>query len=85
MSKAVLVMEMPPNCYVCELQCRNVVGLFVCAIGRNNADYCSGRPDYCPLRELPEYITEPIDVEEEYSKGTMDGWNGCIDAIIGDQ
>lgn len=49
-----------------------------------------GKPfgNWCPLLPLPERITEPIDADdvgEDYSKGTMDGWNACIDAITGER
>lgn len=48
MAKAVLVMDMPENCFKCNLQdwanCRITKK---CHVGE-------GRPDWCPLRELPE-------------------------------
>lgn len=42
------------------------------------------KPDWCPLWELPERITEPIDADDvgrDYSEGAMNGWNACLDAI----
>lgn len=38
------------------------------------------------VMNMPEKITEPIDADDvgkDYSQGTMDGWNACIDAITG--
>ena len=62
MSKAVLVMDMPESCDMCDfaddtqpprygertLYC-NAPG-----IGDDVTDYVTCRPDFCPLRELPE-------------------------------
>lgn len=42
----------------------------------------------CPLVPMPEKIQEPIDADDvgrDYSKGTMDGFNLCIDAITGER
>lgn len=39
-----------------------------------------GKPDWCPLRELPERSDHP----EHCDNGRFDaGWNGCLDAIEG--
>ena len=42
------------------------------------------RHDKCPLQELPERETEMIDAEDlgrDYVRGTMNGWNACLDEI----
>lgn len=58
MSKAVLVMDMPDKCEECPLE--------LCIEGQFNANICRGyekyrvnsdskkRPDWCPLKPLPE-------------------------------
>lgn len=73
MSKAILVMDMPENCFKCKLQdwanCRIVKG---CHTGDT-------RPDWCPLKEVPKKL-DYIGLEE-YDKG----YNACIDAILGDK
>lgn len=79
MSKAVLVIDMPESCYKCKLQewlnCKIVKG---CHIGET-------RPDWCPMRPLPEKIPEPKDGYEAIEVSIKrDGWNACIDAITGD-
>lgn len=80
MSKAVLVMDMPENCLHCKLQdwfnCRIVKG---CHTGDT-------RPDWCPLRPMPEKREEHP--AEYYEFGTLgvayvSGYNNCIDKILG--
>ena len=42
------------------------------------------KPDSCPLRKLPERETEMTDADDlgrDYVRGTMDGWNACLDEI----
>ncbi len=92
MSKAILVMDMPENCKDCIMsiqskekhtgqfcwRCINAPTIMI--------DKSGDKPDFCPLRPVPEKVTEPIDEEDigkDYSEGTMDGWNACIDAIGG--
>lgn len=47
--------------------------------------YCQGKPDWCPLKPLPErkeYIV-PIDNVESQKDIIAVGWNACIDKITG--
>lgn len=89
MSKAVLVMDMPEDCKQCVF-CR---GLNACKLKKYlvRDKICTvytvdkqimegGKPDWCPLRELPEKSDHP----EHCDNGRFDaGWNGCLDAIEG--
>lgn len=89
MSKAVLVMDMPEDCKQCVF-CR---GLNACKLKKYlvRDKICTvytvdkqimegGKPDWCPLRELPERSDHP----EHCDNGRFDaGWNGCLDAIEG--
>lgn len=85
MSKAVLVMDMPEQiCQKCTLcyETENDDEYLCCAVGKLVPD--GEKPDWCPLWELPERITEPIDADDvgrDYSEGAMNGWNACLDAI----
>ena len=88
MSKAVLVMDMPESCGECNFNDFGANGLLTCICIddymelEDDMDTC--RPDWCPLRELPEKITEPIDADDvgrDYSEGATTGWNACLDAI----
>lgn len=88
MSKAVLVMDMPECCADCPcsfFERSNSKLNLICGIVQEDANNV-GKPDWCPLRPMPEKETEPIDeydIGKDYSEGTMDGWNACIDAIGG--
>lgn len=96
MSKAVLVMDMPDRCKDCDFYDNNIHLEKICHAKVENSEKCglyyreienhAVKPDWCPLRPVPEKVTEPIDEEDigkDYSEGTMDGWNACIDAIGG--
>lgn len=76
MAKAVLVMDMPESCDMCDfaddtqpprygertLYC-NAPG-----IGDDVTDYVTCRPDFCPLRELPEEKEEARIRQQEKDK-----------------
>ena len=97
MAKAVLIMDMPESCCDCRF-CRELhEGIEACceladepsddSLCRSIDEYCYHRPDWCPLRELPEKM-ELCGVynSEYYAKGGKmpsykAGWNACIDAI----
>lgn len=68
MSKAVLVIDMPESCDMCDFM-DMVNGEMYCGVpgcGEFAEDYIMCRPDWCPLIELPEKKQ-----------------NACIDAITG--
>ena len=44
-----------------------------------DVDYCYGRPDWCPLRELPEKKPHTEDVLEVFINT---GYNACIDELL---
>ena len=73
LSKAILVIDMPENCFKCKLQdwanCRIIKG---CHTGDT-------RPDWCPLKELPKKKKDTL--MTNYSR-YVQGWNDCIDRIL---
>lgn len=91
MAKAVLVMDMPESCDMCDFvddeqpprYGEKTLYCGVPGIGEDVTDYIGCRPDWCPLRELPEKIPES---KSEYEKVTTSvkriGWNECLDAIL---
>lgn len=86
MAKAVLVMDMPECCADC------CCGYFerytkelnlVCGATGEDANNV-GKPDWCPLRELPEHKLT-IGTESESDRILMNaGYNACLDEILKD-
>ena len=76
MSKAILVMDMPKSCYECKLQ-----DWLTCRIAKK-CNTSHSRPDWCPLRELPEKNTKNYSDGYKYGKGYQDGYNACIDELL---
>ena len=91
MAKAILVMDMPESCDMCDFvddeqpprYGEKTLYCGVPGIGEDVTDYIGCRPDSCPLRELPEKIPES---KSEYEKVTTSVkricWNECLDAIL---
>ena len=91
MAKAVLVMDMPEQvCQKCTLcyETENDDEYLCCAVGKLLPD--GEKPDWCPLRELPEKKEEFELLECE---GSMEkiwefpslknkGFNACLDEIL---
>lgn len=84
MSKAVLVLDMPESCDMCNFT-NMVNGKMYCGVpgcGELAEDYIMCRPDWCPLRPMPEKATE--DGLECYGElKYMQGWNDCRNVIGG--
>lgn len=92
MSKAVLVMDMPSSCDVCDfvqigamfrnMTCMNPISeVYGCDV----SDYVGCRADCCPLRELPEKkerLVAANDYDGGYSHGFTHGYNACIDELL---
>ena len=84
MAKAVLVMDMPECCADC------CCGYFerytkelnlVCGATGEDANNV-GKPDLCPLRELPEH-KRTIGTDGEINRMLMNvGYNSCLDEIL---
>ncbi len=89
MAKAVLVMDMPESCFgcnFCHINCSDVEedSCQALEVARLVDSDTYEKPDWCPLRELPERETEMTDADDlgrDYVRGTMDGWNACLEAI----
>lgn len=97
MSKSVLVMDTPENCYDCpfgipycgELEYVGLCELAEC-LGCNEILMTEehydceskSRPEWCPLKPLPEKNATENDMTD-YQCGMVDGRNQCIDEITG--
>lgn len=97
MSKSVLVMNTPENCYDCpfgteycgnleyEGCCELADCLYYDAILMTEEHYdceSKSRPDWCPLMDLPEKDNGDYPANTSDS-GFAEGWNQCIDEITG--
>ena len=77
MSKAVLIMEMPKRCSDCQLLSAD----YGCAIIGATGGSHGSRSEYCPLKSLPELMTE--NYRSEFARGIKKGWNDVLKEIIG--
>ena len=98
MRKSVLVIDTPENCYDCPFgtaYCGELEYVGYCELA-DCLDYdvilmteehydceSKSRPDWCPLKLLPEKNTTENDMTE-YQCGMVDGRNQCIDEITGE-
>lgn len=81
MSKSVLVIDTPENCRSCYLR-GFTLNLQYCRGKLKDIKDTSIKPDWCPLKPLPEKSTTENDMTD-YQCGMVDGRNQCIDAITG--
>jgi hypothetical protein len=86
MPKAILIMDdMPECCADCPcsfFERDNPILNLICGVTQEDA-YNVGKPDWCPLRELPEKIPELKSGYEDISTSIRRvGWNACLDEIV---
>ena len=81
MSKAILVMDMPNSCDVCDFNDERYHYCNIIWFGKDVSDYVVCRHEDCPLRDLPQKKEErkPMNGSEYYK--TI-GYNTCIDEIL---
>ena len=79
MNKAILVMDMPKSCDECNLHYERDCEDY-CDIGNEYIDInvLKSKPDWCPLKEVPQKPDQPPINESSY----VAGWNACIDEIL---
>ena len=89
MAKAMLIMDMPSSCLDCPCSKYNQNIKRECCweceangMELSDIDLEIERPILCPLREVPQKkdINEAILVSE---RGYVEGYNSCIDEILG--
>ena len=89
MSKAILVMDnMPDKCGECECSYCDYddphLNLICAVVGDNVSG--SDKPDWCPLREMPEKLPlqgDVSDLQKMLEEMRRASWNACIDSIGG--
>lgn len=84
MSKAILVMDMPKNCYECNLRFTNLSCEDICSKDNKyiEVNIFERKPKWCPLREVPQK-RRTIGKESENDQLCFNGgYNACIDEIL---
>lgn len=94
MSKSVLVIDTPENCVDCLFCYELDEGIEACcSISDNDKDaslmkkidceygYCQSKPDWCPLKQLPEENSENH-YPNKWIDGYANGWNDCLKEIV---
>lgn len=102
MGKGIIVLDMPENCECCPMIIKDMrLKTGLCAAWESLHDDMriisdSEKPDWCPVRELPEKRRETTidemcregynreDISREVLRSmAAEGWNACLDNILG--
>ena len=78
--KAILVIEMPSSCSECP--CCYVTRCEVNEKALKTSEIYECKPDWCPLKPLPDKKPHAEDVLEVF---VNTGYNACVDEILGDK
>lgn len=87
MAKAVLIVNMPDDCTMCKFWNTDDDECYATGSEELSLGDCEKtKPDWCPLRELPEK-KETVHSQECYTNSYFTdemnaGWNACIDEIL---
>lgn len=80
MNKAILIMDIPSKCLDCNLCILDMDASISCFYCKreicDNVGENVKRPDWCPLRELPDKKNWG-----EMFNGNIKGWNDCLKEI----
>ena len=83
MSKLILVIDTPDSCRECPLCAEeHMTYRDYCRI-TDDVIWTLDKPEWCPLLELPEKLSPTGNPYDEYGDGYVDGYNACIDEILG--
>ena len=85
--KAILVIDMPQDCLYCPCY-RPAYHEYLedCKVALRplTTEERDSRPNWCPLKPLPNKIDQGYPCEK-YDEGYSDGWDACINEILGGQ
>lgn len=90
--KGIIVVDMPETCLDCDF-CREIdEGIEACCTLTDDEefdncfkmidDYCQDKPDWCPIKPVPEKKEFPECFMYGEIYGEKIGWNACIDEIL---
>lgn len=96
MSKSALVMDTPETCLDCMFCFELDEGDACCSVMSDENDksiykdiqcdggYCQSKPNWCPLKEVPEEEHDTYYKMDEYDDGYENGWNAFRGRILGE-
>lgn len=88
MAKAVLVMDNPEDCTMCKFWNSKDDECYATGVEELSLNSEEAKPDWCPLRELPEKREINHNKNHYISNFWTDaksvGWNACLDEILKD-
>lgn len=83
MAKAVLIIDMPEDCTMCKFWNSKDDECYATGVEELSLNSEEAKPDWCPLRKLPEKIPELKSGYEDLSTSIRRvGWNACLDEIL---
>ena len=84
MDKAVLVIDVPTDCFMCPCFCDET---WRCCATEIDEEVHDGRPKWCPLKPLSQkqelkkgWLKDGEEILEAY----INGYNACLDEILGE-
>lgn len=82
--KGILILDMPDWCIDCPVSGYSSQGKPFCTHAKRSLDSFCWKPDWCPLKEIPEKQTRDYPEYDRYISGWDDGWDACINEILGE-
>lgn len=82
MEKSIVMIDTPKSCSECCFQKVLTVYGYACGIAKTMNKDTHSRPDWCPLSPLPKRHAAPK-TATGYEIGYEDGWNECLEKIVG--
>nr|DAD58421.1 MAG TPA: Hairy Orange [Caudoviricetes sp.]DAG63224.1 MAG TPA: Hairy Orange [Caudoviricetes sp.] len=82
MSKSVLVIDTPESCRSCYLREFTLDSQY-CKVERKRIKDTNIKPDWCPLKPLPEKMIIPRGVRNTDDLEYAAGYNTCINEVTG--
>nr|DAU03056.1 MAG TPA: hypothetical protein [Caudoviricetes sp.] len=93
-NKSILAIDTPDTCLDCMFCFELDEGINACCSVMSDKNdkslcrdiqcdggYCQGKPDWCPLKEVPEEESNDY-CYDLWERGWNTGWNECLKAIL---
>lgn len=80
--KGIIVVDIPENCSKCDRLWHYSDGLPYCEEKDREIGFIEEKPDWCPIKPVPEKKEFPECFMYGEIYGEEIGWNACIDEIL---